>query len=182
MTGLRRPAANTPMYRAARPSATAPEDQFAAQSITVQVERGPRPPARRPVGGPARPPPAGRPGVRETCPPTPGTVRNRSSFSRHTGLLRRIRLRPSSRSSNSCSNQAMWASMRGWTALMAVPRRVLLRDRHGHHLAPTSNQRVEYLGLGVLQRAHRGTNGGDEAREDRAESRFLWQSHQSGGG
>ena len=35
----------------------------------------------------------------------------------------RVRLRPPSRSSNCCSNQAMWAWMRGRRALAALPRR-----------------------------------------------------------
>ena len=44
----------------------------------------------------------------ESCSPTPCTERRRSSFSRHTGLLRRVCRRSLSRSFSSCSSHLMW--------------------------------------------------------------------------
>ena len=59
----------------------------------------------------------------ESCSPTPGTERSRSSFSRHTGLLRRVFRRSLSRSLSSCSSQLMWDRMLGCTEWEARLRR-----------------------------------------------------------
>ena len=126
--------------------------------------------------------------LRESCSPTPGTVRNRSSFSRHTGLSRRVCLRAWSRSSISCSSQAIWASMRGRTARMAVAGGSSRRPAWSS-LVSAGGQGVECLGLGVSQRAHGGTNGLSEVGQDRrvesiglGQPSWPWQSPVPDGG
>ena len=48
---------------------------------------------------------------------------------------------------------------------------VLLGDQHGHHLAPAGSQRVEGLGLGVLEGAHVRTDDVGEMGQDPRASR-----------
>ena len=57
---------------------------------------------------------------------------------------------------------------------------VLLGDQHGHHLVPAGSQRVEDLGLGVLEGAHLRTDGvGEMGQAPRVQSVGLGQ--RSGG-
>ena len=58
--------------------------------------------------------------------------------------------------------------MRGLTAPNGGAQPVLLGDQHGHHLAPAGSQRVEDLGLGVLEGAHVRTDGVGEMGQDPA--------------
>ena len=46
---------------------------------------------------------------------------------------------------------AIWTSMRGLTVPMAAPQPFRRGDQHGHHLVSAGGERVEGLGLGVLE-------------------------------
>ena len=73
------------------PGASAPDGAFAPQGATVAVVGGHAHKGgdlRRRFNVPSSGRLAGR--VREICSPAPGTVRSRSSFSRHTGLRRKV--------------------------------------------------------------------------------------------
>ena len=67
--------------------------------------------------------------VRDTCGPIPGTLRSRSSFSRHRGLRCILLRRSVSRSSSSCCSQLICASIRGRTYAVARPRRFFSATR-----------------------------------------------------
>ena len=97
----------------------------------------------------------------------PGTLRNRSSFSRHTGLWRMVWRKPWSRSSNSCLSQAMWVSMRGRTAIAALERRLRSATSMVITCCLRAHQRVGILGLGVPEGTPGRTDGFSEVSQDR---------------
>ena len=70
--------------------------------------------------------------------------------------------------------------MRGLTAPLGGTQLVLLGDQHGQHLLPAGSQRVEDLGLGVLEGAHVRTDDvGEMGQDPRVQSVGLGQ--RSGG-
>ena len=81
--------------------------------------------------------------------PTPGTLRNTSSFSRHTGLCRMVVGRSVVLCSSSFSSRAIWACTRCWTG-PAARRAILVRRRHLDQRSPTCKACVCSSGIGRI--------------------------------
>ena len=137
MAGLTREALRVAMYKTARRCDLPPQ--------TVRLPRN-RPLSRFNGATPTKAaiwrrdsvPSSGRPVIRltESTWPTPGTLRSKSSFSRHTGLLRIADSRCRSISSSRACSQAMCCWMSLCTTLGEIPKTVLLRCEHLNDLPP----------------------------------------------
>ena len=148
--------------------------------------REPRPQGRRSAGDPACPIPADAPARsaiavgprREPCGaghPSHATL-DSGAKSDVAPYPSRSTLVPTTR----CGLQCDVGFNAGTNGAAGGTQPVLLGDQHAHHLVPAGSQRVEDLGLGVLEGAHGGTDGvGEMGQDPRVQSVGLGQ--RSGG-
>ena len=97
----------------------------------------------------------------------PGTLRSRSSFSRHTGLWRRVCRRALVQIVQLLLQPGYVALDAGLYSDVSTGEAVPFRYQHGHHLLSAGHQRVEGLGLGVPEGTLGRTNGLGEVSQDR---------------
>ena len=163
MTGFQRLAVNAPMYREARTLARPPQTVRLPLIVPLSRLKGATPTSAAICRWPSVPS-SGRKArsVRETCSPTPGTVRRSLSFSRHMGLRRMSCCRKFCVQVLQLPLQPLNVGLDagaygdGGGGVQAV----LLRDQHNNQLVSASDQGA---GATDVSESRRGRTGGRTA-------------------